>query len=60
MNNEKLLKNEITNQLEDTKEFVEMYGKLTLDERKQVKGILIGMTLVRETEKNLPNYTLSF
>lgn len=54
MSETRLFFNEKLSQVEDerdAKEFIEMYGKLTQDERKQVKGILIGMNLVRQSEK---------
>lgn len=42
-------------EMEDAREFVEMYKKLTPDDRKQVRGIMIGIQIGKQQEREAVN-----
>lgn len=44
-----------TPEMEDAREFVEMYKKLTPDDRKQVRGIMIGIQIGKQQEREAVN-----
>ncbi len=42
---------EVENQQADVKEFVELLKRLTAEEKREVKGIMIGMQIMRDQLK---------
>ena len=45
------------NQSNDVREYIELLKSLTSEEKREVKGIMIGMWLVRHPMEKLPTHT---